>query len=346
MDPLIVAALHRHGGVFATGDAQAAGLARSEIRGLVRSGQWRVVRYGVLTTEEVWRAHEAAGALHQLDAAAVLRRLGTTTSVLSHGSAARAHDLVLPAGLDDQVTLTDPGEHRTGKGYRVLSGSLPGTDVVDLSSFRATSVPRTLVDVGREWDVAASVVAMDDALADGRVTVEQLSSAVTGQMHWVGVGKASRAVGLARVGAHSPHETRSRLRLVAAGLPEPLLQVAVFLAGRLVAVLDMCWPEQGVFCECDGKTKFTDPWHGRSAAEVVWAEKNRQDILLDLGLDGVRLSPADLGTGFPAKADRLRRLLARPSTVDPRVRLEQWRGGLRTDPRATPWAGRTQLIAC
>lgn len=345
MDPLISAALHRHGGVFATADAQAAGLARSEIRGMVRSGRWRVVRYGVLTTREVWQVHEAAGVVHQLEAAAVLRRLGTSTSVLSHASAARGHDLVLPADLDRQVTLTDPGEHRTGKDYRVLSGSLPETDVVDLAAFRSTSVPRTLVDVGREWDVTASVVAMDDALADGRVTIQQLTAAATAQMHWVGVGKAARAVGLARLGAHSPHETRSRLGLVASGLPEPLLQVAVFVDGRLVAILDMCWPEQGVFCECDGKTKFTDPWHGRTAAEVVWAEKKRQDILLDLGLDGIRLSPADLGTAFPAKADRLRRLLLRPPSIDPRVRFEQWRGGLRTEPRATPWATRFLLTA-
>jgi len=338
MDPSLSAALHRHRGVFATADARAAGLARSEIRGLLRSGRWRTVRYGVFTTAEVWAAHAATGTLHQLEAAAVLRRIDGPTTALSHGTAARAHGLVLPADIDDAVSLTDPGDHRTGKGYRVLSGALPAVDVVELAGFRTTSLPRTLVDNGREWDVVDSVVAMDDALADGRATAAEMSAAVRAQMHWVGVGAAARAAGLARTGAHSPHETRSRLCLVAAGLPEPLLQVAVVVGTRLVAVLDMCWPEFGVFCECDGKVKVTDPWRGRSPAEVVWAEKARQDTLLDLGLTGVRLRPADLGAALPEKVARLRTLMQRPPAVDPRVQLQQWRDGLRTAPRALPWS--------
>jgi hypothetical protein len=100
----------------------------------------------------------------------------------------------------------------------------------------------------------------------------------------------------------------------------------------------MCWPEFGVFCECDGKVKVTDPWRGRSPAEVVWAEKARQDTLLDLGLTGVRLRPADLGAALPEKVARLRTLMQRPPAVDPRVQLQQWRDGLRTAPRALPWS--------
>jgi hypothetical protein len=341
MDPIIAAALHRNRGVFATADARAAGLSRTEIRGLVRSGRWHVVRYGVLTTAEVWAAHTTTGTLHQLKSAAVLRRIDSSTTALSHGSAARAHDLVLPAATDGTVSLTDPGEHRTGKGYRILSGALPRADVVELAGFRTTSLPRTLVDNAREWDVVDSVVAMDDALADGRVTAAELSAAVTAQMHWVGVGAAARAIGWSRPGAHSPHETRSRLCLVAAGLPEPLLQVAVHVGSRLVAVLDMCWPEFGVFCECDGRVKFTDPWRGRSPAEVVWAEKARQDALLDLGLTGVRLRPADLGAALPEKVARLRSLMQRPPAVDPRVHLRQWHDGRRSAPRAMPWGAVT-----
>src|SRR3712207_7397441 len=38
----------------------------------------------------------------------------------------------------------------------------------------------------------------------------RLQVAALAQTHWVGCGPAAQAISLARVGAHSPHETRDR----------------------------------------------------------------------------------------------------------------------------------------
>ena len=329
MDPLLLGAMTRHAGVFATADALAAGVDPNAIGPLLRSGAWRRLRYGVYTTGEVWRQHEAEGRTHRLECAAVLRRLDHEHVVVSHTSAARLHRLVLPHPHPTEVRLTDPEQFRTGRGYRISAAPLGSDDVVDLDGLRVTTIARTLADVGREWLLADTVVAADDALADGRVGLDDLQIATLAQTHWVNCGRAARAFSLARVGAHSPHESLTRLALLERGLPEPVLQCAVLVGSRLVAVLDMYWPDHGVFVECDGKVKYAEPWHERTPADVLWREKRRHDELLDLDLRGVRIAPEDLRSGFDEKADRLRTLLARGRASPPRYRTAPWRGGLR-----------------
>lgn len=334
MHPVLATALHRNGGVFSTADAVAAGVARTAIPPLLRSGAWRRVRYGVYTIGEVWRRHAAEGREHELECAAVVLRLGRP-AVVSHTSAARLHGLVLPSDPPAGVWVSDPGQFRVGKGYRVLEAPVPTAVVEARGVLRVTTVPRTLADVGRTWDIIDTVVAADDALADGRVTPAELTAAALAQTHWVGAGRASTAFDLSAVGAHSPHETRTRLLFRAAGLPAPLLQVAVWRNGRLVAVLDMYWPEHGVFCNCDGKVKALDPWGGRSPADAAWREKSQHDELVDIGLRGVHVKPADTHAAWPEKVARVERLFAaaRPALV-PGVRFVQHHGGLRVPSRA------------
>ena len=334
VEPRLVAAMDHHQGVFATADALAAGVDRDAIGPLLRSGAWRRLRYGVYTTGEVWRRHEMEGRTHRLECAAVLRRLDRTAVVVSHTSAARLHGLLVPRSADAGVRLTDPVQFRTGRGYRIAAAALPPEDVVVQEGLPVTTVTRTLADVGREWPLADTVVAVDDALADRLTTPAQLRAGALAQTHWVGCGRAARAFSLARVGAHSPHETLTRLALLRAGLPEPLLQQAVIVGSRLVAVLDMYWPEHGVFAECDGMVKYAEPWRGRTAAEVAWQEKRRHDALLDLDLRGVRITPEDLRDHWRSKVERLSLLLSRGRIAAPRYRTSLWNDGLRPISRA------------
>lgn len=53
-------------------------------------------------------------------------------------------------------------------------------------------------------------------------------------------------------GAQSPYETRTRLVLLAAGLPRPDTQLVVRDRGRFVARLDMGWAAWKVAVEFDG----------------------------------------------------------------------------------------------
>ena len=66
--------------------------------------------------------------------------------------------------------------------------------------------------------------------------------------------------------------------------------------------------------EFDGRIKYTDPWRGRSAGQVLWDEKRREDELRALDIRVVRVVDSDIGPRtWPAVEARLRDLLASPA---------------------------------
>lgn len=68
-----------------------------------------------------------------------------------------------------------------------------------------------------------------------------------------GIQKARVALDLARVGSDSAPETRLRLELVYAGLPEAQLNVPTALSAGVVREPDLAYPEQNVAVEYDGE---------------------------------------------------------------------------------------------
>jgi hypothetical protein len=112
------------------------------------------------------------------------------------------------------------------------------------------------------------------------------------------------AVEDARPGAESPKETRSRLAIVAAGLPEPVVQFEVWVEGVLRAVIDLAYPDWKIAIEYEGEHHLTDP--------VQWAKDiRRQELLESLGWIVIRLTKADLHDGGRGVVARVRAALAR-----------------------------------
>lgn len=69
-----------------------------------------------------------------------------------------------------------------------------------------------------------------------------------------GARAARRAAAYVRERVDSPMETRLRMLLVLAGLPEPLVNVTVTdAAGAPVRRYDLCWPAVRVIVEYDGR---------------------------------------------------------------------------------------------
>ncbi|MCF6745013.1 hypothetical protein E9529_12120 [Blastococcus sp. KM273128] len=318
MHPLLEAAAQRRGGVFTVADARRAGFRPDEIRSAVGSGAWHRLRRGIYVAQPAWAAADPRGR-HLLAAAAALAAL-RPGRVLSHSSAARFHDLVLPRDVDDVVRLTDPEQWRAGDGYRIAAAALPPGDVVDTGQLRVTGVARTLVDCARELPLADAVVALDAAIFRERVGRRDLTAAVLAQSHWLGIGGAARALGLADGRAESPLETRGRLALLEAGLPCPELQVDLHGPRGFVARVDAWFEDAGVAVEFDGRIKYEDPYDGRTPAEVAWRERRREDRIRDLEVRVVRVVDEDL-PGLRGPAERLRHLLARPLAGPRRFRV-------------------------
>lgn len=310
MHPLLKSVAERRLGVFTSQEALAAGYVVDDIKAALRSHRWVRLRKGVYTTRE----HVAAAdkrERHLLDSVAVLLSLDAGP-VLSHSSAARLHDLVVPTAEAPDVRVTDVDQWRRGRGYRVARAALPQGDVVPWLTFGATSIARTLVDCAREWPLLPSVVAMDAALNEGRVRRAELLGAVHSARHRAGASDAARACGLCDGRAESPLETEGRLALLAAGLPAPELQVELHDVRGRVARVDAWYDAAALALEFDGRVKYLDPHDGRSPGEVLWREKRREDRVRGLDVRFVRLTKEDLGARWPGVAAEIFRLLATP----------------------------------
>jgi len=98
--------------------------------------------------------------------------------------------------------------------------------------------------------------------------------------------------------SESVGESRSRVAIHRAGLEPPTPQWAVLgVTGRLVGRVDFGWPPLRAVGEFDGCAKygrFLGP--GQAPADVVIAEKLREDRLRDEGLRVVRWTWSELDT--------------------------------------------------
>jgi predicted transcriptional regulator of viral defense system len=320
MHPDLQFSAARRLGVFTAAEARRAGYDRDEIRSALRGGRWKRLRRGVYIEAERWAAVVGDARMrHLVECVATLAVLAVGP-VLSHESAARLHRLILPRGIDETVRLTDPAEWRSGRGYRIACAALPAADVVRTRVLAATSAARTLVDCAREWALPDAVVAIDAAIQAGKVSRAQMEAAVLAASHWVGVGAAGRALSLADGRAESPLETRARLAIVAAGLPQPELQVEIHDDRGFVGRVDAWFEEAAVAVELDGKIKYIEPRNGRAPADVLWEEKRREDRVRELDIRVLRLVDDDIGRRDRDFVPRLARLLATPLTEPRRFR--------------------------
>lgn len=135
-------------------------------------------------------------------------------------------------------------------------------------------------------------------------TLAELSTAVEPYRRGPGAAALLAAIAAARVGVDSPQETRCRLAIVAAGLPEPVVQHRVVHEGQLVAELDLSYPELRIAIEYEGD-------HHRTDAKQWAKDIRRQERLEALGWIVIRVTKADLRDGGRSLVERVRAARAR-----------------------------------
>ena len=157
---------------------------------------------------------------------------------------------------DDVVELVRPEDDRASRRPQVRCrvAELQERDVVTTDDgLRTTSPLRTACDVARMKDLVEAVVVLDALLALGLGwTTTQALAELDRWRGGRGVARARWALGLVRGRVESPMETRLRLLLVLAGLPEPQVQVQVHAWGHLVARVDLGYVEHRIALEYDG----------------------------------------------------------------------------------------------
>jgi hypothetical protein len=231
---------------FTRADAAALGLDMSALRG----SRFRRIFRGVyiaagapLTTKT--RA-VAALAIHPADAfvshqtAAVLRGLPVPECDRIHVTAMEQEQRVQRPGIACHIACCETAVERVD-GIRV---SAPLDMFIELAGVLS------LVDL----------VVVGDAMVRAKFfTPEELRKFCAGTKRWHS-RRARRGAAYVRAGVDSPMETRLRMLLVLAGLPEPMVNHKIRDSnGWVLRRLDLSYPEVRLIVEYDGRQHADDP---------------------------------------------------------------------------------------
>ncbi|WP_170233525.1 DUF559 domain-containing protein [Ornithinimicrobium humiphilum] len=195
--------------------------------------------------------------------------------VVSHHTAAALWGGVVP---DTTVTHVSVGKASQRRAREALHCHVrPALRHTRLHGLAITTPAQTFVDMAASLDLVDLVVLGDSLITKGVVRLDELldaTEAATGR----GAALAREAAGLVRAGAESPMETRVRLLLHFAGLPEPVCQLGLD-DGRIR--LDLAWPVLRLAVEYDGRQHAEDArqW-GRDLARREWLDANGWRLLV------------------------------------------------------------------
>jgi very-short-patch-repair endonuclease len=263
IDELLV----EHNGAFARREAVRKGVPERALNRRIQSGALGVVHRGVLTrpgTPDTYRMRVEAARLAVGDEAVAARR-----------SAAALHGLIPSREIE---ILTTAQRRTRPSGFSVIRTSyLPDDHVVLLHGIPATSVPRTILDLGavlRPGDVKRIA---KDAMVRGLTAPGVLQEVLRDSCR---PGRPGSAVARELIreiqSTDGPSESEledEMFRLILeAGLEEPVRQFRIYLDGIPIKRADGAYPRLLIALEADGYE-----WH---SAKAEWLRDRRQQNLL------------------------------------------------------------------
>jgi hypothetical protein len=224
---------------FRRRDGLAAGLTAGELRG----PRFRRVATGVYVAAEV-------AALPLVRAQAVTL-LFPGRAIASHATAARVHGAPLPPLPEEHVTVLRPADRRYHAGVRAHVART--SHVVDHGGILVSSINQTFVELAELLGLVDLVVVGDHWVRQRRTTPEQLVSFCARSKHRR-ARAAQDAAAYVREGVDSPMETRLRLLIVLAGLPEPTVNLVLRDEyGEPIRQHDLAYEHQRLAIDYDGR---------------------------------------------------------------------------------------------
>lgn len=184
-----------------------------------------------------------------------------------------------------EVTVERNAPVRARAGIRLRRASLPESEVIACRGFRVTVAIRTVRDLGSDSDITESVVALDMALRAGLVESTDLAAYAQSHSGDKGIQRLRRAARLADPRSESPMETRLRIAIIKARLPQPRVQAELHdVNGQFVGRADLYYPDRRLVIEYDG-----DNHRDRLVSDL-----RRQNALVNASYHLLRFTAADL----------------------------------------------------
>ncbi len=289
---------------FTIAQARAAGMSVGELR----SGRFERVFQGV---------YVAAAVPITLAVRARAALLLEPAGVLSHHSAAVLLGACAPE--TDDVHLTVQRERRAVRTR--VAGLVVHEKQQQALRFHGglpvTTAPWTFLDLAAHLELTELVAAGDSLVRRAGATPDQLAELAEATT-CRGVRRARAAAELVRSGVDSPMESRLRMLLVLAGLPEPVVGTDVhFAGGGWLAKPDLHYPAQKIAIEYDGRHHLDDPrqWRRdiarRPPHSSCWAESTRTWPIAATPT----FPPGSTSTTSPASPSALSAVRLRPDPI-------------------------------
>jgi hypothetical protein len=281
----------------------------------LRSGHWAHLRRDVYADARLEDDHRL-----RCRAAMLVLPPGTALCGLS---AALAHGVDHAADRDTDVHVYPPAGKRLSPhvGVRIHAGALTAADLVRVGEDLCTSPIRTAWDLGRWLPVHESVPVIDGLLAIDAISEADLAAYARSTFGQRGSRLAAGSFTLADGRSQSRPESVLRVRLVVAGLPKPIAQLAIVLPNGVTLHPDLAWEDYRVAAEYDGL------WHGD--AEQFHRDRRRLNLLVASGWLVLHVTSQRMRTDFPGVVREIRAALEsrgwqptsrqRPSTRSPQL---------------------------
>ena len=218
------------------------------------------------------------------------------TAAFLHGATA-----LVDVGTPVEVSVPPGVRYGPVTGLRVRQADVAAADHAVVRGFRCTTAVRTALDIARWEPLMEAVVALDVMLARALVDRRELEDAARAQGSRRGARLMRTAVGLADHRAQSPPESRLRVLLALAGLVAVPQFPVRDRDGKVVARVDLAFPEHRVAIEYDGA------WH--AAPGQFAKDRRRLNDLVAAGWTVLHVTAAELRDPAGLIA-RLRALLA------------------------------------
>ncbi len=172
-------------------------------------------------------------------------------ATVSHHSAARLWGAVVPD--DGRVHLSCPGRRPQVAGIAAHRARSAAAATTTWRGVPVTTPVGTFLDLAAHLDLVDLVVLGDSLVRRERCSVDHLVEAAAAH-RGPQARLARRAAGLVRAEVDSPMETRVRLLMVLAGLPEPVVNHKVrWPDGSVRFRFDLCYPDARIVIEYDGR---------------------------------------------------------------------------------------------
>jgi hypothetical protein len=242
--------------------------------------------------------------------------------VASHFSAARLLGLPVPEHLNEHVTVFRPQDRRWRPGLKPHVTKRPRR-VITVRGIRTTDPVTTFIQLAGVLGLVDLVVVGDALVKKYKVSPSRLVRACRESQEYY-AGAALRAAVYVRRGVDSPMETRLRLLLVLAGLPEPKVDVREMNAdGTWRRRYDLCYPEFKIIIEYDGRQHAEDASQWQSDLERREELDEAAYRILVVTARGIFIEPE-------RTIERVRRQLVARGCTDKLVIDPTWRDHFRS----------------